>query len=67
MFYSDNNNDCESGFWITPKRPYLRPQKVFSTSKFCFSGVSKRPEFHEVRPIVEGIVRKAVDSHTSPS
>jgi len=37
------------------KRPYLRPQKLFSTSKFCFSGVSKRPEFHKVRPIVEAV------------
>ena len=38
-----------SGFWITPKRPYLRLQNVLSTSKFCFSGASKRPDLHDVR------------------
>ena len=53
-YNSEHYKDLVAGFWITSKWPYLRPLKVLNTSKFCCSGVSRRPEFRAVRPILDG-------------
>ena len=45
---------CRPGFPLTPKRAFLRPQKLSKTSKIFGSDVDKRPKLNSIRPFLSG-------------